>query len=262
MRTVLICHHDSRVDCEGLTRWLDSFTDLVGVVILEEQPGRFYRRVRKEVSRVGLLRFPDVIAMRLYARARLSGPYKAWESDQLQVLSETYPQPVAAPPILRTHSPNSSESEEFLSQVAPDLMIARCKTLLAERIFQIPRLGTFVLHPGICPEYRNAHGCFWALANDDLDNVGLTLLKIDKGVDTGPIYGYFSYDFDELSESHLVIQQRVLFENLPEIQARLLEIESGTASTIDVSGRQSAIWGQPWLSRFLRWKRRATERAR
>ena len=40
-------------------------------------------------------------------------------------------------------------------------------------------LGTFVMHPGICPEYRNAHGCFWALANRDLARVGMTLLRAD-----------------------------------------------------------------------------------
>ena len=71
-------------------------------------------------------------------------------------------------------------------------MVARCKRILKERIFAVPRPGTYVLHPGICPEYRNAHGAFWALARRDLDKVGLTLLRIDKGVDTGPVYGYFT----------------------------------------------------------------------
>lgn len=260
MRTVLICHHDSRVDVEGLTRWLASFTDLVGVIVLEEEPSRLYKRVRAEVRRIGPFRFPDVLAMRFYARMKLAGAYAEWEADQLEALSESYPQ-FDSPPVLMTHSPNSPESEQFLSDVEPDLMIARCKTLLAERIFTIPRIGTFVLHPGICPEYRNAHGCFWALANDDMDKVGLTLLKIDVGVDTGPVFGYFSYDFDEVLESHLVIQQRVLFENLREIQDRFLEIESGVASPIDISGRPSAVWGQPWLSRFLSWKRAARRRA-
>ena len=51
------------------------------------------------------------------------------------------------------------------------------------------------MHPGICPEYRNAHGCFWALANRDLNKVGMTLLRIDKGVDTGPTFGYYTYPY-------------------------------------------------------------------
>jgi len=44
------------------------------------------------------------------------------------------------------------------------------------------RSAAFVLHPGICPEYRNAHGCFWALVNRDLARVGVTLLRADRGV--------------------------------------------------------------------------------
>jgi len=117
-----------------------------------------------------------------------------------------------------------------------------------------------VLHPGICPEYRNAHGAFWALANIDLGRVGLTLLKIDKGVDTGPVYGYYTYDVDEVRESHIVIMTRVVFENLERIQRKLLEIHAGNAEALDTSGRASAVWGQPWLTSYLRWKWNARRR--
>jgi methionyl-tRNA formyltransferase len=113
------------------------------------------------------------------------------------------------------------------------------------------------MHPGICPEYRNAHGCFWALANRDTANVGMTLLKIDAGVDTGPVYGYFTYDYNEGAESHIVIQNRVVFENLDSLETKFREILAGTAATIDTQGRKSQAWGQPWLTRYLRWKRAA-----
>ncbi len=56
----------------------------------------------------------------------------------------------------------------FIERLRPDIAIARCKVILKRAIFEVPRAGTFVLHPGICPEYRNAHGCFWALARRDL----------------------------------------------------------------------------------------------
>jgi methionyl-tRNA formyltransferase len=118
-------------------------------------------------------------------------------------------------------------------------------------------LGCFVLHPGICPEYRNAHGCFWALAQRDLDRVGMTLLKVDTGVDTGPVYGYYRYSFDERQESYVVIQYRVVMENLDAIATRLKDIEAGTAKPLDTSNRASAAWGQPWLTRYLRWQREA-----
>jgi methionyl-tRNA formyltransferase len=116
------------------------------------------------------------------------------------------------------------------------------------------------MHPGICPEYRNAHGCFWALANDDRERVGMTLLRIDRGVDTGPVFGYFSCNCDEGSESHIVIQHRTVFDNLDAIGKRLIEIHEGRAMPLDVSGRKSSAWGQPWLTRYFYWKRKARTR--
>ena len=118
------------------------------------------------------------------------------------------------------------------------------------------------MHPGICPEYRNAHGCFWALAQNDFENVGMTLLRVDRGVDTGAIYGYYKSDIDESTGSHIQIQHRVVFDNLDVLQQKLKEIVNGHAQTLDPSGRSSAAWGQPWLSRYLLWKWRARKRKR
>jgi methionyl-tRNA formyltransferase len=150
-----------------------------------------------------------------------------------------------------TTSPNAPAAEAFIRQQRPDLVVARCKTLLKEKIFTIPALGTYAIHPGICPEYRNAHGCFWALAMGDPGNVGTTLLRIDKGVDTGPVYGYFRVRPDPAGESHIVLQHRAVLEHLDGIRAALLDIESGRARPVDTAGRKSAAWGQPWLSAYL-----------
>lgn len=260
MRTLLICHGDAPLNREGMARWLASFSDLAGILVLRERKKRLLRRIRFELGRVGVPRFLDVLAMRAYYRLFLREEDQRWEQKELQRLRERYPPVAEETEILETHSPNSPEAEEFVRRLAPDLMIARCKHLLDERVFSIPQRGTFVLHPGICPEYRNAHGSFWALAEDDPDRVGMTLLKIDEGVDTGPIYGYYSYDYDEREESHIVIQYRVVFENLPEIANRLRAIHAGEADPVDTSGRESGAWGQPWLTRYLAWKRRAEHR--
>jgi methionyl-tRNA formyltransferase len=238
-----------------MARWLSSFSDLAGVVVIQEEGGRMRARIKREIKRIGYLRFLDVLAFRLYYKLKLAQHDAAVEHDMLQTLESRFP-PSKAPELI-TPSPNSAESQKFIREAAPDLVIARCKTLLAERIFTIPQTGTFVMHPGVCPEYRNAHGCFWALSRRDVERVGMTLLRIDKGVDTGPVFGYFTYSFDEKRESHIVIQHRVVFENLDAIAAKLEEIYRGTAIPISTAGRESAAWGQPWLTRYLAWKRSA-----
>jgi hypothetical protein len=158
-------------------------------------------------------------------------------------------------------SPNSDDARTFLERLQPDLAIARCKVILKPAIFDIPRVGTFVLHPGICPEYRNAHGCFWALARRDLTRVGMTLLKVDAGIDTGPVFLHGTYDFNEVEDSHSVIQYRAVLENLDPIGNILTAMCRGDeVPRVSVEGRGSAVWGQPHLSAYLRWKWMARRR--
>lgn len=237
-----------------------SFSDLVGIVLIEERGSQARNRIRYEVKRIGAFRFLDVLAFRVYYGLALARRDAQWLNEQLDAVGRRFPPLPSSVRTLRTADPNAPEVRAFLQELAPDLMIARCKRILKESIFTVPRLGTFVLHPGICPEYRNAHGAFWALAEDDLDRVGLTLLKIDRGVDTGPVYGYFTCQFDELHESHIVLMTRLVLDNFDGIRDRLFEVVDGTAARIDTAGRRSAVWGQPWLTKYLRWKRQARRR--
>ena len=261
-RVVLLCHEADRIDAEALAGWLATSLRLVGIVALREPAGRIVRRIRREVQRVGLLRFLDVAAFRLYYRIRRARADATWIEQEVLRLRARYPVSPHDVPRLVATSPNAPEVRAFLRQLDPDLMLARCKFILRPEIFTIPRAGTWVLHPGICPEYRNAHGCFWALVNRDLGRVGMTLLRIDRGVDTGPIFLQATYKFDEHRESHIVIQYRTVLENLPAIEAALLAAWRGVARPIHTNGRRSAVWGQPWLSAYLRWKRAARQASR
>jgi folate-dependent phosphoribosylglycinamide formyltransferase PurN len=260
LKTLLICHHDAPLHRVALARWLASFSHLTGIVEIREPRARLWRRVRRELRRVGLWRFCDVLAYRLWERLRLSAADRRWEAATLARLARAYPPEPAGTPVHVTANPNSAATAAFLRACAPELALAACKTILRPDVFTIPARGTYVVHPGICPEYRNAHGCFWALARDDGRNVGATLLQIDAGVDTGPVYGYFRYPFDAARESPFVIQSRVVFDNLDAIGAALLEIGAGRAQPLDTSARRSAAWGQPQLSAYVSWKRRARSR--
>jgi hypothetical protein len=194
----------------------------------------------------------------LYARLALAARDEAWKDAELTRLRATYPASLDHVPQLMVSTPNAPEARAFLERLQPDLAIARCKILLKREIYEVPRAGTYVLHPGICPEYRNAHGCFWALANRDLARVGMTLLRVDSGIDTGPVYLHGYCDYDEVAESHNVIQYRAVTANLDAIGRTLTALGRGEeVQPIPTAGRHSAEWGQPRLTNYFRWKRAA-----
>ena len=77
----------------------------------------------------------------------------------------------------------------------------------------------------------------------------------------GPVYGYYSCDFDSARDSHVVIQAKAVTSNLDAIRRKLEEVESGTAVPIETRGRASAVWGQPWLTKYFSWKHKASRTA-
>jgi methionyl-tRNA formyltransferase len=234
---------------------------LAGLIIIRDPSNRLWRASKREIRRVGWLRFLDVIAYRAFAAVRLGRRDQAWKAAEVARLRQRYSADLESVPRIVVTSPNSNEAREFLERLRPDLAIARCKVILKQSIFGIPRVGTFVLHPGVCPEYRNAHGCFWALTRRDFERVGMTLLRVDPGIDTGPIFFHGTYDFDEVEESHSVIQYRTVTENLDAIAAILTALCRGEQVTpVPVEGRASAVWGQPQLTAYLRWKWQARRR--
>ena len=238
-----------------MASWLAATMRLAGIVLIAGDSARQWRVARREISRRGILAFIDALAFRVYSRLRLARAASAWSSAELERLRARYPVALDDVPAITVTDPNDPRAREFISRLAPDLIVARCKFILKPDVFELARHGAYAFHPGICPEYRNAHGCFWALAQRDLERVGMTLLRIDRGVDTGPVLLQATVPFDEVRESHHVIQGRVVFENLEQIGNALRAVARGEpAKWIDTAGRPSSAWGQPGLTSYIRWK--------
>ncbi len=261
-RVVLICHEADRLDSEGLASWLAGTMNLAGLIGITDDGRRLWTAATREIRRSGWLGFFDVVAYRGYARVLCHAKDQRWKARQLEILKSTYPAAIENVPRVAVTNPNNDAARAFLNSIRPDIIIARCKFILKPDIFGLARVGAFALHPGVCPEYRNAHGCFWALVNRDFDRVGMTLLKIDKGIDTGPMYLQAGCSIDEVADSHTVIQYRVVLENLDRIAAVLTDLFNGVhVEPISTTGRASRTWGQPRLTDYLRWKRAARARA-
>jgi len=229
--------------------------NLVGLIVIREGSARRWRVARRQIRREGWVSFIDVLAFRVYNALVLARHDSRWKERALRRLRARFQADLSTVRRLVVPDPNGPDARAFLSELKPDLLLARCKFLLKPDVFNVPKRGTFVLHPGICPEYRNAHGCFWALVNRDHERVGMTLLKIDEGVDTGPMYLQSTCEIDEVRESHTVIQYRVVLENLDVIGRTLRALGEGqSVIPMQTAGRRSATWGQPRLSSYFGWK--------
>src|SRR5437868_8266467 len=104
---VLICHEQDRLDTEGLASWLANTLRLAGLIIIRDPHSRLWRASRREIRRVGFLRFLDVIAFRAFAKLRLAARDAAWKDAEVARLRERYPADLASVPRIVVATPNS-----------------------------------------------------------------------------------------------------------------------------------------------------------
>jgi methionyl-tRNA formyltransferase len=84
---------------------------------------------------------------------------------------------------------NGPEGEEMLRRFAPDIMLsARFSLIFRRNVFDIPRFGTYNVHPGALPRYAGLFAPFRCMLEGG-DAVGCTLHRVDDGIDTGPVVG-------------------------------------------------------------------------
>jgi methionyl-tRNA formyltransferase len=86
--------------------------------------------------------------------------------------------------------PDRARDEEFIArlrELRPDLIVVVAYgQILPQSILDLPRHGCLNVHTSLLPSYRGAAPIQWAIANGDTET-GVTIMKMDAGLDTGPI---------------------------------------------------------------------------
>lgn len=88
--------------------------------------------------------------------------------------------------ILQPVSLKSDEFQAALQTLQPDLQIVVAFRMLPERVWKLPKKGTFNLHASLLPQYRGAAPINWAIINGET-KTGITTFFIDDKIDTGEI---------------------------------------------------------------------------
>lgn len=89
---------------------------------------------------------------------------------------------------LPLYQPKSlKDSHELLASLQADVMVvAAYGLLLPADVLKIPRLGCVNIHPSLLPRWRGAAPIQRSIYAGDKET-GVTIMKMDEGLDTGPI---------------------------------------------------------------------------
>jgi methionyl-tRNA formyltransferase len=83
---------------------------------------------------------------------------------------------------------DNSELNKHLLAVQPQLVVTVAYgKLIPVELLHGPRFGWLNVHFSLLPKYRGAAPVQWAIWNGE-EETGISIFKLDKGMDTGPIY--------------------------------------------------------------------------
>ncbi len=90
---------------------------------------------------------------------------------------------------IKTYKPsNDSELLNLINELSPQLVITIAfGKIIPEQLLSIPEFGWINVHFSILPKWRGAAPVQWAILSGEKTS-GISIFKLDKGMDTGPIY--------------------------------------------------------------------------
>jgi folate-dependent phosphoribosylglycinamide formyltransferase PurN len=153
-------------------------------IMVEEHVPRL-SLVRGRIKRFGLVHAVGQLAFIGFSRClRRAAAKRIAEIIAAAGLEPRWP---SGAELIEVTSVNSPEAIARLQQLAPKVVLVVGTRIISRKVLSSVSAPFINYHDGITPKYRGIHGGYWANAQGDLANFGVTVHLVDPGIDTGDV---------------------------------------------------------------------------
>lgn len=247
-----------------ICEWLSEHTDL-SLIIWTDKMGwsypddgdrrkRVVQRFVKRSNRYGKVQAIDELLYYVLYRTFIAKKELTKVKDLVDTINFRPKTPLSEIKQIRPEKITSEELQQTVESSDLDAMFAMCiDVYLPQKLINTPRYGTFLWHEGITPNYRGVYSPFWALVNDDYENLGYTLLKMNSKLDAGEIYLQGKVEnIDVMKDWHSYIGHKAVLDSLPETVDFLKQLESNQHTPIDRNGAEDGYYSYPTASALIK----------
>jgi folate-dependent phosphoribosylglycinamide formyltransferase PurN len=207
--------------------------------------------LKKRVKKLGLVNVAGQVLFQLLVAKPLSKISKK-RIGEIKADYNLDSSPIPKKHVIEVSSVNATETLNELTTLQPDLVIVHGTRIISKKILQSVNATFINIHAGITPRYRGSHGAYWALANNDKENCGVTVHLVDAGIDTGNVLAqciipytkednFVTYPYLQLAEGLKLLKE--VIEKLEKDERRVVK-----------NNLDSALWHHPTLWCYV-WKR-------
>jgi len=133
-------------------------------------------------------------------------------------------------PLLTPEDVAAPQFVEKLAALGADLFVVVAFRILPQKVFSIPKFGTLNVHASLLPKYRGAAPIHRAIEAGESET-GVTVFRIDDGVDTGEIFVQKTTPIDA-RETTPELYQRLSVMGATALMEAIDALEQGKATPI------------------------------
>lgn len=157
--------------------------------------------------------------------------------------------PIPPELVSNVSSVNSEDTIALIRQIAPEVIIVNGTRIIAERVLGSTEATFINTHAGITPQYRGAHGAYWALYCDDREHCGVTVHVVDPGIDTGEVIAQATIQ-PTAADNFVTYPYLQIGAALPLLSAAVKAAIDGRLGSRRAEG-PSGVWYHPGIVQYL-----------
>ncbi len=220
---------------------------LAGVVLDTSEPGSAMRMVKRRVKRLGWFK---VFLQLLFQKGIVPLLEMESKSRKKQILSNFDMNALKKQPnIFVPENVNDDGVIDFVNGLEPRVVMVCGTRLIKKKIIEGIEPPLINIHVGVTPKYRGVHGGYWALANGDPENCGVTVHLVDTGIDTGGIICQSTINPSN-KDNFCTYTHLQIIEGLKCIKKAIEEIEAGSLK-IKNNYLESKLYYHPTITTYL-----------
>jgi len=179
---VVLLTGDGEFERIAAARLAEAFPDLTMIV---EQPVSRLALLKGRLRRLGAVQVAGQLAFMLFQRLqqRMSRG-RITEILRIGQFKTEWPHATA---VAHVASINSPECIALIRKAEPQVILVVGTRVIGRAVLAAVDVSFINYHAGITPKYRGVHGGYWAKAENDLGNFGVTVHLVDEGIDTGAV---------------------------------------------------------------------------
>jgi folate-dependent phosphoribosylglycinamide formyltransferase PurN len=215
-------------------------------IIVEQRVSRL-ALVRGRIKRLGLAHTAGQLAFILFSRLlRAAAARRIAEIIAAAGLEARWP---CEAELIEVSSVNAPDAIARLRQLRPKVVLVVGTRIISRTVLSSVEAPFINYHDGITPKYRGIHGGYWANAQGDLANFGVTVHLVDTGIDTGDVL-YQARLKPSAKDNYATFSYLQIAAALPLLQQAAQDAIAGTLTPQKVD-LPSLLWSHPTLWGYI-----------